>query len=108
MDESLPPITAATLEETISVLERMVEDRSVLTFMPENLRLRLLIATGRISRPTREEHRPTSKLFRKVVRERRQERDREVTAGTEIRAARRDKVFVAPPRLVEGTALPGV
>lgn len=103
---TMPAIPAETLEETISILERIVEDRTVMTLMSEDLRLRLLIASGRISRPTREEHRPTSKLFRKIVRERRQEHDRDVTATTSIRAARRDKVFVAPARLVEASVIP--
>ena len=103
---ALPQITAETLEETISILERIVEDRGVLTLMPEDIRVRLLIAAGRVSRPTREEHRPTSKLFRKIIRQKRQEHDRDVTAGTEIRAARRNEVFVAPPRLVEASAIP--
>ena len=105
MPESLPPITAETLEETIAILERIVEDRGILTLMPEDIRVRLLMASGRVSRPTREEHRPTSKLFRKVVRQRRQEHDRDVTANTEIRAVRRNEVFVAPPRLVEANVI---
>ena len=96
--------TGEQLEDAIAVLERIIDDRTLLTHMPTETRVRLLTAAGRVSRPTRDEHRPIAKVFRKIVKRQRILHDRDVTAETEIRAARRNEVFVAPARLLETTA----
>lgn len=88
----------------IEVLEQLAADRSLLTGIEREERVRLLAAAGRISRPMRDEQRQMAKAFRKKDRAEVRAHDREVTAATEIRAARRAEVYVAPPRLVEAGA----
>ena len=95
-------ITPAALRLAIELLEKIVQDRTLLTSMDDDERLALLIAAGRISRPTRHELMRTAKNFRKVTRKNDRESDRDARAGTEIRAARRAEVFTAPPRLAPG------
>jgi NAD(P)-dependent dehydrogenase (short-subunit alcohol dehydrogenase family) len=98
----MPAFTPEELERCLALLESIVEDRSRLSEMPDDLRVAILVAAGRVSRPTRDENRKSAKAFRRIVRKKDQGHDREVRAATEIRAARRSAVFTAPARLVEG------
>lgn len=95
-------ITPEALRSAIELLEKIVRDRTLLTTMDDDERLALLVAAGRISRPTRHELMRTAKNFRKITRKKDQDSDREARAGTEIRAARRAEVFAAPPQLAPG------
>ena len=99
---SITPITPEELERCIAVLESLVDDRAQLTTLDRDARVRLLTAAGRLSRPTRDETRRTAKAFRRKDRLEVSTHDRAVTAATEIRAARRAEVYVAPPQLVRG------
>ena len=95
-------ITPEALRSAIELLEKIVRDRTLLTTMDDDERLALLVAAGRISRPTRHELMRTAKNFRKITRKKDQDSDRDARAGTEIRAARRAEVFTAPPQLAPG------
>ena len=95
-------ITSEALRAAINLLEKIVEDRTRLSAMGDDERRALLIAAGRISRPTRHELMRTAKNFRKVTRKSDRESDRDARASTEIRAARRADVFSAPPQLAPG------
>lgn len=90
----------------LSVLETVISDRTAISELPDELRLAFLMAAGRVSRPTRDESIRSAKAFRRIVRGKKQEHDRDVRANTEIRAARRVEVFEAPKQLVgtEGEA----
>lgn len=94
--------TPEELERCITLLETLVGDPAILTTMEREARIRLLMAAGRLSRPTREESRVKGRAFRKKAREMLATHDRTAKAATEIRIARRAEVFVAPPRLVAG------
>jgi NAD(P)-dependent dehydrogenase (short-subunit alcohol dehydrogenase family) len=88
------------LDRTIALLEAIAEDRLSLVDVPEERRLALIIAAGRVSRPTREETRRTSKGLRRLAREKVRTRDRDLVAASEIRTARRADVFVPPARIL--------
>jgi NAD(P)-dependent dehydrogenase (short-subunit alcohol dehydrogenase family) len=88
------------LRRCIELLERLADQPTLVTEIPEQERVALLTAAGRVSRPTRHEKVRVAKAFRKVVRKRARAHDTEARAQTEIRAARRAEVFTAPPRLV--------
>lgn len=103
----MPDFTAEELQRCLGLLESILEDRTRLSEMPDELRVAFMIAAGRVSRPTRDETRKGAKAFRRIVRKKAQSHDREVRASTEIRAARRAEVFTAPPQLVQGEAPPG-
>jgi NAD(P)-dependent dehydrogenase (short-subunit alcohol dehydrogenase family) len=97
------------------VLEELVREPGLLAALPDELRQRLTIAAGRLSRPDRY-HR---KALRKgLVRRNRQElkaADRAILDGTGIRALRRLPVFTSlgavpslpPPEQIDDTARAG-
>jgi NAD(P)-dependent dehydrogenase (short-subunit alcohol dehydrogenase family) len=105
MNRALPepeaelPFSAEELRRCIEVLEAIVADRTVLAGVPEEDRVALMQAAGRVSRPTRHEQVRTHKAFRKIERHVAKTEDRTARAATEIRAARLAPVFVPPPQL---------
>ena len=101
----MPDFTPEELERCLALMQSVIDDRSRLSDMPDELRVAFLVAAGRVSRPTRDETRKSAKAFRRIIRKKAQGHDREVRAATEIRAARRADVFTAPPQLVGGEAV---
>jgi NAD(P)-dependent dehydrogenase (short-subunit alcohol dehydrogenase family) len=97
---SSPAATPEELRRCVEILESFVEDRARLSVVPEEVRLALIRAAGRVSRPMRFEQVRAAKAFRRIERKEQREADRETRAATEIRTARRAAVFTAPPRLV--------
>ena len=93
--------TKEELRRCVEILESVVEDRTRLIGVPDDLRMAFMIAAGRVSRPSRDESREASKAVRRIARKESLARDREVRASTRIRLARRDEVFTAPPQLTE-------
>ena len=92
----------------IEILEQLVEDRARLVTLSGEARTALLIAAGRLSRPTRHEGMRENKAFRRYSKKVAREEDREARAGTAIRQARLSPVYEAPPELtgeVEGAAV---
>ena len=57
-------IDPEALRACIELLEAIVHDRSLLTPLTDEARVALLVAAGRISRPTRHELMRTAKKFR--------------------------------------------
>ena len=89
----------AELRRCIALLEALVRDRTKLSHVAAADRLALLIAAGRISRPTRDETRRVGKAFRRVEKKKDQALDRQARATTAIRTARLADVFTAPAEL---------
>ena len=93
------------LARCIEILEELVLDRTRLVTMSGEARVKLLIAAGRLSRPTRHEGIRENKAFRRHSKKVAREDDRALRAETAIRVARSSPVFEAPPQLpgqVEG------
>jgi NAD(P)-dependent dehydrogenase (short-subunit alcohol dehydrogenase family) len=92
------------LRRTVEVLETLDGDRASLMNLPEELRVRLLAAAGRLATaldPT--ERVKLSKAYRRSRRRNAQAHDRKTRATAEIRVARQAPVFVAPsPRALPG------
>ncbi|APR79182.1 L-fuco-beta-pyranose dehydrogenase [Minicystis rosea] len=99
--------TPEELQRCLEILESIRDDRTLLNDVPDELRIAFLAAAGRVSRPSRDDNRKAAKEFRRIVRKRAQDHDREVRASTEIRAARRAEVFTAPPQIVEAEGAEG-
>ena len=95
---------AQAFKRVVELLEACVEDRTILATVPDDLRVRLYTAAGRVSRPERDEVRRLAKTFRKNARQKAIADDREVIAATGIRAAREVPVFAAPAREVSASA----
>ena len=99
------PPSPDELARCVAVLEQIEADRSLLTGLTEELRIALLVAAGKLSRPTRDDRIRVAKAFRRTKKNAEKTHDREARAATEIRAARRAEVFVAPPELVSAHAV---
>jgi NAD(P)-dependent dehydrogenase (short-subunit alcohol dehydrogenase family) len=99
----MPAFTPEEVRRCTELLEALVDDRAPLSALPHEERVRFLIAAGRLSRPTRDENRKAAKAFRRISRKKQLTADREATASTEIRAARRAEVYSAPAQLVSST-----
>ena len=101
----MPAFTPEDIQRCLEVLESIVEDRTRLRDIPDELRRPFMIAAGRVSRPNRDESRKAAKAFRRISRKESQAHDRAVRASTDIRVARAAEVFSAPaPLLLTGGA----
>jgi NAD(P)-dependent dehydrogenase (short-subunit alcohol dehydrogenase family) len=93
-------LTPEAIEECVRVLESLVEDRTDLAYTPDELRNRLLIAAGRVSRPERDEQKQLSREARRKKRRDISESDRAILARAGIRQKRLERVFLTPDRPV--------
>lgn len=98
------PVTPDDLRACRTVLEAIIRDRGVLSALPEEERVALLRAAGRVSHPTKQEHRREARAFRGKLRKEVQARDRVAVNASGIREARQATVFTAPPLLGDGQA----
>jgi NAD(P)-dependent dehydrogenase (short-subunit alcohol dehydrogenase family) len=93
-------VTLEDLQRTTRVLEAIARDSLLLSGLSQDDRLKLLMAAGQVISPEKAEVRRRLRAQRRSKREQKQEHDRQVRAKTSIRVARRDSVFVAPPRTI--------
>ena len=92
------------LARCIEILEQLVEDRTPLVTLSAEARVALLIAAGRLSRPTRHEGIRENKAFRRYSKKLAREDDRALRAETAIRQARLSAVYEPPPQLAQQTS----
>jgi NAD(P)-dependent dehydrogenase (short-subunit alcohol dehydrogenase family) len=81
------------------LLEKIVDDRSLLADIPESERNRLLNAAGRVSRPDALGRRQLLKVVKRKKRAEKVERQESVLAATGIRKLRRQPVFITSPNI---------
>src|SRR5947208_1977052 len=93
------PINAEDLRRCADVLSAIVDDRGLLTQLSQEDRKRLVVAAGRVSRPSRDDERRLRRTFSRVQKVQERSADRQAKSETGIRAARETSVFVAPPQL---------
>jgi len=84
------------LRTTIELLESLVADRTQLRSLPEDDRVRLLQAAGRVSRPEAPMRRHVAKAARRERRKAKIAQEESVLAETGIRKLRREVVFTTP------------
>jgi len=87
------------IQQCISTLEALVNDSEKLIHIPEQQRIALMIAAGRLSRPDREEIKKRQKDVKLFKKRDKKEPERKARATTGIRRARSEKIFKAPPQL---------
>jgi len=100
------PDERARLLSAIETLEAIVEDRGRLLPLEEELKKRLIVAAGRVSRPDRTDHRKLAKARRKKRRHEKRAQDEAILDATGIRTGRRSPIFETPRPLPPGTPLP--
>jgi NAD(P)-dependent dehydrogenase (short-subunit alcohol dehydrogenase family) len=87
------------IEACIQTLHKFIDDPKQIFELPEELRVALMKAAGKISRPTREEYKRSKKDAKKATRRKQIERDKHARKETGIRSAREDAIFKAPKLL---------
>lgn len=101
--ESKPTISADELRRCLQTLEAVVGDALLLSQLPDDERVRLFMAAGRVIYPSREQVRRRVKAMRSEKKQALDKKDRIVRAATTIRSTRRDAVFFAPARQIEAS-----
>lgn len=92
----LEKLSESQISDCIAVLDALNADTNQIFDIPEEKRKALLIAAGRLSRPSREEFQRRKKEARKAIKKERQLKDKQARNTTGIRSAREASVFVAP------------
>lgn len=87
------------IEACINVLEQLLEEPTLVFELPEERRVALLKAAGKLSRPDREEFAKRKKDAVKASKRKLVERDKHARKETGIRSAREAAVFTAPKLL---------
>ncbi len=104
----------AAAEAAATLLERLVDERSQMLELDEELRKRLMMAAGRLAQPSREERKAVARARRKAKRDRKVEDDTALLDQTGIRRLRDNPIFLTPrrqalygdaPLLTEGPAI---
>ena len=100
MSEAGPSITSEEITRCIEILEAVAGDSLLLTPLQDEERVRLFMAAGRVIYPDRVQVRRRIKAMRSSKKRSLEAKDRLVRAATSIRSARRESVFVPPPKLI--------
>src|SRR5262245_12664195 len=77
-------------------MQQILEDRTLLGTLDEELRKQLMMVAGRMSRPFRLELTKLGKQYRRKQKRKNRVKDRESVSTTAIREARLNEVYVAP------------
>lgn len=96
MEEEVPKGIEKQVEECIKVLESLNAETDKIFEIPKELRTALIMAAGRLSRPSREEFHRRKKDAKKAAKRKIVEKDKHARKNTGIRSAREASVFIAP------------
>lgn len=92
-------IDKAEIEKCIATLEHLVAHGALLSELPEMQKRALLIAAGKLSRPTKGELQKRAKERRKSKRQKIVDQDKAARKDTGIRSARQADIFTAPIKI---------
>lgn len=96
-EEAVPaPLSPDQIAQCLFVLETLNADTNQIFEIPKDIRQSLLIASGVLSRPSKEELLERKKGARKAAKRKIIAKDKQARNGTGIRSAREASVFVAP------------
>ena len=95
--------TNEELSICIKVLESLNENPSSFSLLAEDLRRKLEINAGKLSRPTRDEKKKRNKEAKKEKKREIVNKERQIRLDTGIRQARIESVFQAPQKLIGNT-----
>lgn len=87
------------IQGCIDVLQSLAENSVEMAHLPDDQRIALMTAAGRISRPARDEIRKRSRDRRQLKQQKIDDHERQVRAATGIRTAREAAVFTAPEKV---------
>ena len=92
-------ISSEEIDACISTLEKLLSHTNQLYDLTQDKRTALLKASGKLSRPTRDEHQRRRKDAKKATKRKMIAKDRHARKTTGIRSAREAALFVAPKLL---------
>ncbi len=92
-------LTDEQIEECIRVLDILTSDTNQIFDITRDRRKALLMAAGKLSRPSREEFHRRKKDAKKAAKRKIVEKDKHARKNTGIRSAREASVFIAPQML---------
>ncbi|PCJ94817.1 MAG: oxidoreductase [Flavobacteriaceae bacterium] len=92
-------ITDEEIDKCIAILEQLVNSTDEIFEIPKEKRTALLIVSGKLSRPNRDEFSRRKKDAKKAQKRKKAARDKNARKETGIRSAREAVVFVAPKLL---------
>lgn len=90
------------VDQMIALLGKLAKNPVQMFEIEEGKRVEIMKATGKISRPNREEFQQLKKDAKKAAKRKMIERDKHARKETGIRSAREATVFIAPKMLEEG------
>jgi len=93
-------VNSEEINKCISVLEHLLENGDQLIHMPEEQRIKLMMAAGQITRPDRAELKKRNKGVKLAKRQEITEINRKTRAASTIRSARTASVFEAPSQVL--------
>lgn len=96
-------LSNSDIEKCVEILELLNTDTNQIFDIPKDLRLELIKAAGRFSRPTKAEFYRRKKEAKKALKKKRFKEDKASRNTTGIRSARDASVFVAPLMIEGGT-----
>ncbi len=82
--------------DCLSTLQYLLQNTNHLYDLPEDTRVALMTAAGRLSRPSKKELQKRRKDHKSWVKRKQQERDKHARKETGIRSARENNIFIAP------------
>jgi NAD(P)-dependent dehydrogenase (short-subunit alcohol dehydrogenase family) len=91
--------TSVAIEDCLSTLQHLIDHPEIVAQLAEEQRIALLIASGKLSRPNRDDDRKRQKAGKALRKKDISNKDRQSRADTGIRSARIDTVFKAPAQL---------
>ncbi len=101
MEKDQNNISQKDIEKCIVILEQLAENTNQVFELPEEERVALMKAAGKLSRPNRDEFIKRKKDAKKAAKRKMIERDKHARKETGIRSAREADIFEAPKLLLE-------
>ena len=101
MSPDRPVAEPVAAHEVVAFLEAVVADRGLLAGLDADLRQRLLMAAGRVSKPSGADRRALSRARLRLEKDEQREADRALLNQAGIRKLRENPIFQTPRRLGE-------
>lgn len=101
-----PECTTNDIEDCICVLETLINNKEQFAKLPDQQRVALMTAAGKLSHPDHEEKKKRKKERKKVKRQIVVNHERNAREATGIRKAREATVFTAPSQITDGNQNP--
>lgn len=95
-EEEKKNISIEEVEQCIATLDTILENTNLLYELPEEQRVALMKAAGKLTRPNRDEFDSRRKDKKKAAKRKQQEKDKHARKFTGIRSARENHIFIAP------------